>query len=732
MRGQRAFTLIELVAVMAILAILVAIVAPSATNIQKAGTRAQAQADSQQVRSAVTDYFKDQRAAEVRTPHTVTFATLVNGKGVIDRSQFVSSKWPEKFITAEVGSAFVGRAKYADVFPTVGSATDGIVVGVTLANENGEEIPVGSGGPTDSIPVTAIDLERLVDEGFLSELPRGASRTTEAVSGVELPNFLWLFAKTTSSRGPNGDNREVVVFSLDKVAQLEAAGLQPTQVELSYRQIVGRSAASVPFAIPQSVTTGEDLVKLITLRGFDVNGGPLTFRVVSLPANGSLRDGATAITTVPHELSGAITTYIPNVNFRGNDSFTFKVNDGSVDSLTATVSINVISVNDVPIAIGRSVSTNEDTTTAFSLDGSDADGDALTFSVATGPVNGVLGGTPPNLTYTPNADFNGSDALTFRVSDGTATSSPATVSITVVAVNDPPFFDGIANRAVNVDAPTQNVTITGIAPGPTNEAGQTVTLTTTSSDPAIVPNPTISGTGATRTLSYQPVANASGTATITVTANDGQSQNNTFFRTFTITITITVATLEVVVPNAAAATEGNSGNVYPFNQGTGARRYQQVYDASEIGRSGIIDKIAFRRDAGAAPFFASGATVEFRLSHTTKAPDGLSPTFANNIGANETIVLNTSNLSLSSIGSCTVGPCPFDIVVDLDNIFGYNGIDNLLLDIRFVSSTNTNTLFDAVYTIGDGVSRVQTASDTPSGNPDTLGLVTKFTFIPTP
>lgn len=60
LRTQRGFTLIELVAVMAVLAVLVAIVAPAATNTQSAGVRAQAQADSQQVRNAATDFFKDQ------------------------------------------------------------------------------------------------------------------------------------------------------------------------------------------------------------------------------------------------------------------------------------------------------------------------------------------------------------------------------------------------------------------------------------------------------------------------------------------------------------------------------------------------------------------------------------------------------------------------------------------------------------------------------------------------
>jgi uncharacterized repeat protein (TIGR01451 family) len=76
-------------------------------------------------------------------------------------------------------------------------------------------------------------------------------------------------------------------------------------------------------------------------------------------------------------------------------------------------------------------------------------------------------------------------------------------------------------------------------PGPVSaihEAGQIVTLTAVSNNPALVPNPTISGSGSTHTLTFTPGANKNGTATITVTANDGQSANNTFARKFTVTV----------------------------------------------------------------------------------------------------------------------------------------------------------------------------------------------------
>lgn len=114
----------------------------------------------------------------------------------------------------------------------------------------------------------------------------------------------------------------------------------------------------------------------------------------------------------------------------------------------------------------------------------------------------------------------------------------ASVTFTDTApVNIPPSFDAIADQNIDEDSPSQDISITNVSPG-TGETGQTVTMSATSSDPSIVPNPTVSGSGATRTLTYAPVADANGTVTITVIANDGQTANNIFSRTFSITIAV--------------------------------------------------------------------------------------------------------------------------------------------------------------------------------------------------
>jgi hypothetical protein len=94
-------------------------------------------------------------------------------------------------------------------------------------------------------------------------------------------------------------------------------------------------------------------------------------------------------------------------------------------------------VDIVPIAFSQSISLNEDTSKAFSLQASDVEGDVLTYTVGS-PSHGVLSGTAPNLVYQPDKNYFGLDSFTFSVNDGKSESAVATVSITILPVNDTP------------------------------------------------------------------------------------------------------------------------------------------------------------------------------------------------------------------------------------------------------------------------------------------------------
>ncbi|SHJ10467.1 Por secretion system C-terminal sorting domain-containing protein [Hymenobacter daecheongensis DSM 21074] len=102
--------------------------------------------------------------------------------------------------------------------------------------------------------------------------------------------------------------------------------------------------------------------------------------------------------------------------------------------------------------------------------------------------------------------------------------------------NNPPTLNALADLTLSEDAGPQTVALSGISNG--GDAGQSVTLTVRSSDPALIPPPTISyfSPTTTGTLRFQPAPDAFGTCTITVTASDGQPQNGTISRTFTVSI----------------------------------------------------------------------------------------------------------------------------------------------------------------------------------------------------
>jgi hypothetical protein len=204
-------------------------------------------------------------------------------------------------------------------------------------------------------------------------------------------------------------------------------------------------AYSTPEDTPLQITTAAQQMPL--QNDVDPEGAPLTAMLVTPPSHGTLvfNLGGTP---------GAF-SYVPDLNFNGSDSFTYSASDGQVTSAPATVSIAVSPVNDLPTATGLEVGTPEDTPLAITLAGADFETPPanLAFAIAVPPAHGALSGTPPNLTYTPNANYYGGDTFTFTVIDrgdpdncGAAgplcsaaqSSAAATVAISVAPVNDPP------------------------------------------------------------------------------------------------------------------------------------------------------------------------------------------------------------------------------------------------------------------------------------------------------
>lgn len=193
-----------------------------------------------------------------------------------------------------------------------------------------------------------------------------------------------------------------------------------------------------PVALGQTASTDEDRPLAITLTGSDPEGDPLTFRIVRAPARGTLTG------TAPNLV------YQPRENLSGDDELYFRVSDGRLESPSARVVLQVRPVNDPPVALPVSATTDEDTPVAIRLRGEDVDSATLTYAIVSPPSRGTLEGTPPDLTYRPAADTAGTDTFAFRARDGEAESAPAAATIVVRPKNDAPRI---------VSTPTTQVSI---------------------------------------------------------------------------------------------------------------------------------------------------------------------------------------------------------------------------------------------------------------------------------
>jgi hypothetical protein len=211
-----------------------------------------------------------------------------------------------------------------------------------------------------------------------------------------------------------------------------------------------------PVANNDQATTDEDTQSVIDILSNDTdsdgNVDPSTVTITGGPTNGTI--------TNINSTNGNV-TYEPDNDFNGDDSFTYTVEDNNgATSNEATVDITVLSVNDSPTANNDTPGTNEDNSVIIDILNNDSDIDdgidPSTVTVTGSPSNGSITNintTNGNITYQPDADYNGDDSFSYTVNDNSgATSNQAEVNITIQPVNDSP--------TASDDNPTTNEDIT--------------------------------------------------------------------------------------------------------------------------------------------------------------------------------------------------------------------------------------------------------------------------------
>ena len=198
-------------------------------------------------------------------------------------------------------------------------------------------------------------------------------------------------------------------------------------------------------AMDDMVTTNEEtLINIDVMANDDLpTTGAFNIQSTTPPSNGS-------ITVLP---DGTI-DYTPNPDFFGMDTFTYTLADASGRTSTATVTVTVVNIQDPPVANADSGSTQEDTTLPnidILSNDSDPDNDMLTVTMATAPNGTVVINPDGTIDYTPNPGFNGTDIVTYTISDGNGGFATSTVQINVAPVADPPTS---ADNTVALDEDT--------------------------------------------------------------------------------------------------------------------------------------------------------------------------------------------------------------------------------------------------------------------------------------
>ncbi|TRO66302.1 Ig-like domain-containing protein [Christiangramia sabulilitoris] len=187
-----------------------------------------------------------------------------------------------------------------------------------------------------------------------------------------------------------------------------------------------------PVAVNDEATTPEDTPVDINVvsNDQDTDGDDLTVFTVSDPDNGSteINDDNTI-------------KYTPDLNFYGEDTFTYTISDGNGGTSSATVTVTVTPVNDDPVAVNDPASTPEDTPVNINVlaNDTDVDGDTLEVIQVSDPDNGTTSiDTDGTVIYIPDPDYFGEDTFTYTISDGNGGTATAIVTVTVTPVDDAP------------------------------------------------------------------------------------------------------------------------------------------------------------------------------------------------------------------------------------------------------------------------------------------------------
>jgi RHS repeat-associated protein len=411
-----------------------------------------------------------------------------------------------------------------------------------------------------------------------------------------------------------------------------------------------------PEAFDTSRATDEDLPVRVVLPGFDANGDHLSYSVVTPPAHGTV------------SITGAVALYTPAANYFGPDSFTFRVNDGALDSAAATASLTVLSLDDAPrITTTPVTSATQGVLYDRSFVATDPDpGSVLSWSLVNAPAGmGIVPGTG-RITWTPTAAQVGRADVVVRVTDATGLSDSKAYAINVQNVNDPPSITSSAPAAGTITVP--------------------YVYDVESSDPDANDPPAFSLTAApagmtidakTGRITWTPAAGQEGPRSATVRVTDLAG----LFATQTFTVTVAADTTAPLVSIGASPLR--------FQPGDQTLLTVTATDAAPIaGLTLSVDGVPLALDAEGQAYFTSTTPGAHSVLATATDASG-------NVGTGTTVVGVSDAADTTPPVVAITAPAELAELTFLHDVAGTATDDNLLryeLSLIRVNETAGRTL----------------------------------------
>jgi hypothetical protein len=255
--------------------------------------------------------------------------------------------------------------------------------------------------------------------------------------------------------------------------------------------------------------------------------------------------------------------------------------------------------NDPPVARTGTHETVEDTPLEVNLQASG--NGALTFTIVDAPDHGTLSEIRANgsVTYTPNANYHGEDALVFRATDPQGQNAQATVTLTITPVNDAPTLSSVDNQTIDKDSSTGDLVFTV---GDVETPADGLVVTATSSNTALVPdapaNLIVGGSSTGRTLQVVPIANTIGSTTITLSVSDGSTTTST---TFTVDVTGVASLYWMTASGSLWRVDVNGKNAMELKTG--------ISGASSIAADLVTRTVFYTRDSAIVRVDSDGANL---------------------------------------------------------------------------------------------------------------------------